>query len=105
VNIDVYRSCSWREKRDVLNVFWQTDVETTTRVREAAAQYGYYAVIALVVVMLEIALFFVVGIEHNTVVAGLSAAAELFMVWATWWAIKRFRSLRSQSPVNDLSPS
>jgi len=95
VNIDIYRACTWQEKRDVLNVFWRTNVETTPRIREAAVQYGYYAVICLAVVMLELALIVVVGIDHNTLVAGLSAAAELFMIWSTWWAIRRYRTLKS----------
>jgi hypothetical protein len=96
VNIDVYRSCSWREKRDVLNVFWRSDVEASTRLREAAVQYGYYAVICLAVVVLEVALILAVSVAHNSLVAGLSAAAELFMIWSTWWALKRYRILRSQ---------
>jgi len=95
VNIDVYRSCTWMEKRDVLNVFWRTNVDATSRIVVAAAQYGYYAVISLVVVMAEVALILWVGLEHNALVAGLAAALELFMIWSTWWAIKRYRSLRS----------
>ena len=98
MNIDVYRSCTWKEKRDVLNVFWRTDVETTTRIREAAVQYGYYAVICLAVVMLELAVILVAAIDHNSFVAGLSAAAELFMLWSTWWSVKRYRVLKSQLP-------
>ena len=58
-------------------------------------RYGYYAVISLVVVMAEVALILWVGLEHNALVAGLAAALELFMIWSTWWAIKRYRSLRS----------
>jgi hypothetical protein len=96
VNIDVYRSCSWKEKRDVLNVFWRTNVDATSRIVEAALQYGYYCVICLLVVMLEIALIFVVGLRHNTFVAGLAAASELFMIWSTWWAVKRYRRLKYQ---------
>ena len=96
MNIDVYRSCSWREKRDVLNVFWRTNVEATSRIVEAAVQYGYYAVICLVVVMLEIALIFAATIEHHSFIAGFSVAAELFMLWSTWWAVKRYRALKSQ---------
>jgi hypothetical protein len=96
VNIDVYRSCTFKEKRDVLNVFWRTNVESTTRIGEAAVQYGYYAVICLAVVMLEVALILVVALNHNAFVAGFSAAAELFVLWSTWWALKRFRLLRMQ---------
>jgi hypothetical protein len=96
VDIDVYRSCTWREKRDVLNVFWRTNVEATSRIVEAAVQYGYYAVICLIVVMLELALILVVALSQNSLVAGLSAFAELFMIWSTWRAIKRYRVLKTQ---------
>ena len=94
MNIDVYRNCTFKEKRDVLNVFWRTNVESTTRIGEAAVQYGYYAVICLAIVMLEVALILVVALNHNAFVAGFSAAAELFMLWSTWWAIKRYRLLK-----------
>jgi len=96
VKIDVYRSCSWREKREVLGVFWSSNVETTARLGEAALQYGFYAVICLVVVMLELALILVAALNHNSFVAGLTAAAELFMLWTTWWSIRRYRLLKSQ---------
>ena len=94
MNIDVYRGCTWKEKRDVLNVFWRSNVESTTRLREAAVQYGYYAVICLVVVMLELALILTVAFDHNSFVAALTGLAELFMIWSTGWAIKRYRILR-----------
>jgi hypothetical protein len=96
VSIETYRSCSWREKRDVLNVFWRTNVEASSRLVEAAVQYGYYTVICLVVIMVEIALILVVGVRHNSFVAGLAAASELFMIWSTWWAVKRYRMLKSR---------
>jgi len=96
VNLDVYRSCTWKEKRDVLNVFWRTNVEATSRIVEAALQYGYYAVICLIIVMVEIALILVVALSHSAFVAALSAFTELFMIWSTWWAIKRYRVLRTQ---------
>lgn len=100
MSLNVYRGCSWREKRDVLNVFWRSDVDASTRLREAALQYGYYAVICLGVVILEVALIFVVALGQNSLVAGLAAAGELFMVWSTWWALKRYRVLKSEfSPV------
>jgi hypothetical protein len=99
VNINVYRSCTWREKRDVLNVFWRTNVEATSRIVEAAVQYGFYAVICLPIVMAEVALIFGVSLSHNSFVAGLSAVSELFILWSTWWAIKRYRLLKGRSTV------
>lgn len=94
MNVDVYRSCSWREKRDVLNVFWSTNVEASSRMVEAAVQYGYYAIISLVVVMLELALILGVALDRNAFIAALTVLAEVFMIWSTWWAIKRYRILR-----------
>ena len=96
MNIDVYRGCTFKEKRDVLNVFWRTNVDATTRIGEAAVQYGYYAVICLAVVVVEVALIMAVALNHNAVIAGVSAAAELFVLWSTWWAFKRYRILKTQ---------
>lgn len=95
MNIDVYRGCTWKEKRDVLDVFWRTHVDASSRLVEASVQYGYYAVICLLVVMIEIAVILAVAVNHNAFVAGLSAFAEFFMIWSTWWAIKRYRLLQS----------
>ena len=47
--------------------------------------------------ILEVALIFVVGLNHNTFIAGLAAASELFMIWSTWWAVKRYRIVKSLS--------
>jgi hypothetical protein len=96
VNIDVYRGCTFKEKRDVLNVFWRTNVDATTRIGEAAVQYGYYAVICLAVVVVEVALIMAVALNRNAVIAAVSAAAELFVLWSTWWAFKRYRILKTQ---------
>ncbi|MGD0853873.1 MAG: hypothetical protein ABSA07_11045 [Acidimicrobiales bacterium] len=94
MNVDVYRSCSWREKRDVLNVFWSTNVEASLRIVEASVQYGYYAIISLVVVILELALILAVSLDRNAFVAALTILAEVFVIWSTWWAVKRYRILK-----------
>jgi membrane protein YdbS with pleckstrin-like domain len=101
VKIDVYRSCTWREKRDVLNVFWRTNVEGSSRIIEASVQYGYYAIICLVVVMVEVAFILGVSLDRNALIAALTVLAELFMIWSTWWAMKRYRVLKYQF-VSDL---
>jgi hypothetical protein len=97
VNLNVYRGCTWREKRDVLNVFWRTDVEANTDVVDAAVQYGYYAVICLVVVILELAVILAVALDRNALVAALALLAEVFMIWSTWWAAKRYRVLKTRA--------
>jgi hypothetical protein len=96
VNLDVYRSCSFKEKRDVLNTFWRTNTTPTSRIGEAAVQYGYYAVLCLAVVVVELALILIVAINHGSFITWLTAAGEIFVVWSTWWAVKRFRILRTQ---------
>jgi hypothetical protein len=96
VKIDVYRSCTWHEKRDVLNVFWRANVDASSRIVEASVQYGYYAIIFMVVVMLEVAFILGVALERNALVAALTVLAEVFMFWSTWWAMKRYRILKSQ---------
>jgi hypothetical protein len=100
VNIDVYRSCTWKEKRDVLNVFWRTNVEATSRVGEAAVQYGYFAIICLAIVIVELAVILGVALDRNALVAALALLGELFMFWSTWWAARRYRVLKSQFAVN-----
>jgi hypothetical protein len=104
VKVDVYRSCSWREKRDVLNVFWRTNVDASSRIIEASVQYGYYAVICMAVVMVEVAFILGVALDRNALIAALSVLAELFMIWSTWWAMKRYRILKHQS-ASDLPRS
>ncbi len=97
MSLNVYRGCSWREKRDVLNVFWRSDVEASPSVVDAAVQYGYYAVICLVVVIVELAVILAVALERNALIAAVSVLAEVFMIWSTWWAAKRYRMLKTRA--------
>jgi hypothetical protein len=96
MNLDVYRGCSFKEKRDVLNAFWRSGVEATPRITEAAVQYGYYTVILLGVIVVELALILVVAVSHGSIVAWFTALGELFVLWSTWWAVKRYRTLKTQ---------
>jgi membrane protein YdbS with pleckstrin-like domain len=105
VSIDVYRGCTWKEKRDVLNVFWRTNVDASSRVGEAAVQYGYYAIICLAIVIVELAVILVVAFDRNALVAALSVLAELFMFWSTWWAAKRYRVLKYQFATGETTRS
>jgi hypothetical protein len=96
VNLDVYRSCSFKEKREVLNVFWRTTAEGSERISRAAIQYGYVAIILLIAILLEFVLLTVMSIVHASTLAWIGAAGDAFMVWATWWALVRYRALKSQ---------
>ena len=95
VKLDVYRSCTWREKRDVLNAFWRSNVESTPRISEAALQYGYYALIAMAVIILELALVIAALIGHRSMFAVVGAFFEVFMLGGTRWAVLRYRTLKA----------
>lgn len=96
MDLDVYRGCSWKEKRDVLNVFWSSNTEPSARLGVAAVQYGYYTLLCLGVIVLEVAFIFAVAINRGSFVAWLSGLVELFVLWSTWWAVKRYRILKSR---------
>ena len=96
MNLDVYRGCSWKEKRDVLNVFWSSNADATARHGVAAVQYGFYTLICLGVIVIEVAFILAVAINHGSFVAWLSGLVELFVLWSTWWALKRYRILKRQ---------
>jgi hypothetical protein len=97
MKLDVYRSCTWREKRDVLNAFWRANVDSTPRISEAALQYGHYAVICMAVIILEVALVIAVSIAHRSAFAVVAAALEVFVLLSTRWAVLRYRTLKAVS--------
>ena len=97
VKLNVYRSCTWREKRDVLNAFWRINSSPTPRIREAALQYGHYAVIAMAVIILEVALVIAFSVGHRSLFAVVGAVLEVFMLWWTGWAVLRYRTLKAAS--------
>jgi hypothetical protein len=47
----------------------------------------------------------VVAFDRNAFVAALAILAEVFMIWSTWWAIKRYRTLKSQFAAERLLSS
>jgi hypothetical protein len=96
VKLDIYRSCSRQEKREVLETFWRTNVTATERVHQAAMQYGPYAVACLVAIALELAFVIAVSISRAHVVGGIAALFEVLAVVSLWWAFVRTRSVRSQ---------
>jgi hypothetical protein len=96
MKLDVYRSCSRAEKRDVLDAFWRTGVNPSVRIRDAAFQYGPYAVLCLVAVALELAFVVYVSIERAMVVGWIAVLLEAVVALSLWWSIVRYRTLRRQ---------
>jgi hypothetical protein len=97
MKLDVYRSCSRREKRQVLDAFWRTNTHPTSRIHEAAAQYGPYAVLSLVAVAAELLIVILVSIDRALVVGVIAIVLEVFVLWSLWLAISRFRAIRHEA--------
>jgi hypothetical protein len=98
VKLDVYRSCSRQEKRQVLEAFWRTSAHPTSRIQTAAAQYGPYAVLCLIAVAAELLVVILVSFDREVVVGILAILIEAFVMWSLWWAIVRSRAIRHQLP-------
>ncbi|MFY9782061.1 MAG: hypothetical protein WAK12_00810 [Acidimicrobiales bacterium] len=96
MKLDVYRSCSRKEKGEVLNVFWHSNVQAPARIQLAAVQYGPYAVICLIAVALELALIIGLSMSRADVVGAVAAIFEALVVVSLWWALVRTRSMRRE---------
>lgn len=98
MKLDVYRSCTRREKMEVLNAFWRTRSEASPRILEAARQYGAWAVICVAAIALELVVVILAGFSHAVVLGWLGLGAELLIVWSLWWSVVRYRRLLATTP-------
>lgn len=96
MKLDVYRSCSRQEKREVLEAFWRTKSRPSGRIHEAAYQYGPYAVICLVAVALELLFVILISVSRDAVVGGFASVLELFVLWSIGWAALRYRAIKRE---------
>jgi hypothetical protein len=94
MKLDVYRSCNWREKRQVLEAFWSSRVESTGRIHEAAVQYAPYAVASLVIVALELVVVFIAALSRVAVISWIALVVEAVVIASLWWAVLRSRALK-----------
>lgn len=108
VKLDVYRSCTHQEKREVLDAFWRSRVHPSARINQAAREYGPYAVVCLVVVAAELALLILVSINRGYVMGWLAGLAEAAVVGSLWWSVVRVgrlsAKLASTSPAEPAPP-
>jgi hypothetical protein len=93
MKLDVYRSCTWREKRQVLEAFWSSRVASTGRIHEAAVQYAPYAVVSLAIVAIELVVVFIAALTRIAVVSWIALGAEAVVIASLSWAIRRSRAL------------
>jgi hypothetical protein len=96
MKLDVYRSCSRHEKRQVLETFWHAHVESSTRIRDAAVQYGPYAVACLVAVAAELVVVIVASAHRALVISWIAVVVEAVVVLSLWWAVVRSRALKRE---------
>ncbi|HUY16168.1 MAG TPA: hypothetical protein VMV11_01265 [Acidimicrobiales bacterium] len=94
MKLDVYRSCSRQEKREVLEAFWRANVHSSARIHEAALQYGPLAVLSLGAVVVELAVVIAVSLHRAPVVGWLAVALEFIVLLSLWWSLVRFRAIR-----------
>ena len=94
MKLDVYRSCTRQEKREVLDAFWRSNVQPSAHIHQAAYQYGPYAIICLVAVVAELVLVIAVSVGRADVVAVVASLVEVFVVWSLSWAVVRNRAIR-----------
>ncbi|HWD95253.1 MAG TPA: hypothetical protein VG246_02425 [Acidimicrobiales bacterium] len=94
MKLDVYRSCSRQEKRQVLDAFWRTNARPTSRIHAAASQYGPYAVLSLLAVAAELLVVILVSIDRVLAIGIVAILIEAFVLWSLWWAVARSRTLK-----------
>jgi uncharacterized membrane protein len=94
MKLDVYRSCTRKEKGQVLDTFWRSNVESTDRIHRAAVQYGPYAVICLVAVALELAVIIGLALSRADIIGVIAIVLEVVTVVSLWWAFVRTRAIR-----------
>jgi hypothetical protein len=94
MKLDVYRSCTRKEKMEVLNIFWRRNIEASSRIREAALQYGPVAVACLIAIAAELALVIGVSLTRAHVIGLVATICEVFVVWSLWWALARTRDIK-----------
>jgi hypothetical protein len=89
MKLDVYRSCSRHEKRQVLEAFWHSSVESTSRIRDAAVQYGPYAVASLIAVAAS-------RMQRAPVISWIAIVVEAAVLVSLWWSVVRSRAIRRE---------
>jgi hypothetical protein len=97
VRLDVYRSCSRSEKREVLEVFWRRDVAAPERITDAALEYGPWALLCCVVLAAEPIPVLALSIGRADALVWTAVVIEAILLVAVWWAAVRCTALRRRT--------
>ena len=95
MRLDHYRACSWREKRQVLDVFWRRGAAAPPAMVAAAYEYGWWAVASLTVIAVELALVVAVLAMRSSAWGWWVGAAEAANGLALLWAMRRLRDVEA----------
>jgi hypothetical protein len=104
IGLENYRSCTWREKREVLRVFWTRRRVDDQRIALAANEYGRVAVLLICAITLELAVPLVFW--HGVLAVRMGfAIAELLSVWSLIWSLRCLSVPRRGDPRAASSPT
>ncbi len=104
MRLDHYRACSWREKRQVLDVFWRRGAAAPPAMVVAAYEYGWWAVASLSVIAVELGLVVAVLAMRASSWGWWVGAAEAANALALLWAMRRLGDLEAVARPDDPSP-
>lgn len=104
MRLDHYRACAWREKRQVLDVFWRRDRSAPPTMVAAAYEYGWWAVVSLTVIAVELALVVVVLAMHASSWGWWVGAAEAANALALAWAMRRLGDVEAVATTLEAGP-
>ena len=94
VGLATYQACTFAEKRDVLRIFWSRRDEGSDKVRDAAREYGPYALVMVAVITVELAIITAALLTDANAWAWLAAPLTLLGALSTWWTGVCHHSLR-----------
>jgi len=97
VRLDFYRSCSWREKREVLDAFWRAKTHPSNRINDAALEYGPYAALLIALIVLELVPIIIFTIARANAWGWVAGVVEAGVVASLGRAVVRIRKLKSES--------
>ena len=80
----------------MLEAFWHSHVQSSTRIRAAAVQYGPYAVACLIAVAAELVVVIVASAHRAFVISWIAVVVEVAVVLSLWWAVVRSRALKRE---------
>jgi hypothetical protein len=96
MGLSIYRSCSWQEKRQVLDVFWRPKIHASSKINMAALEYGPYAILCILVIALELVPVIVYAVDRGNAWGWLAVIAEALTLLSLWWAYTRNRNIKAE---------